>query len=114
MDRFLIRKMLGPVASERAHIAPSPTAGYVGGPPGPPTPRAVRSGGRFGSRVRPRHIAMDTRAADAVLPAAAGGLAAGKKARNRLSIEGDARAMPVDLQYANAIVEGRRTTGVVE
>src|SRR5262245_66438501 len=87
MDRFLIRKMLRPVASERAHIAPSPTAGRVGGPPGPPTPRAVRSAGRFGSRVRPRHIAMDTRAADAMRPAAAGGLAAGKKTRNRLPID---------------------------
>src|SRR5436190_24086171 len=106
MDRFLIRKMLGPVASERAHIAPSPTAGYVGGPPGPPTPRAVRSGGRFGSRVRPRHIAMDTRAADAVLPAAAGGLAAGKKARNRLSIDVDDLATAVDFQSAIGIVDG--------
>src|SRR5205085_8713796 len=106
MDRFLIRKMLGPVASERAHITPSPTAGYVGGSPGPPTPRAVRSEARFGSRVRPRHIAMDTRAADAVLPAAAGGLAASKKARNRLSIDVDDLATAVDFQSAIGIVDG--------
>src|SRR5438876_7410416 len=114
MDRLLIRKMLGPVASERAHIAPSPTAGRVGGPPGPPTPRAVRSAGRFGSRVRPRHIAMDTRAADAMRPAAAGGLAAGKKTRNRLPIDVDDLAMPVDFQSANGIVDGTREQRGIE
>src|SRR5581483_1793799 len=32
-------KCFSPVASERAHIAFSPTAGRVGGPPGRPTPR---------------------------------------------------------------------------
>src|SRR5271168_746940 len=102
MDRFLIRKMLRPVASERAHIAPSPT------------PRAVRSAGRFGSRVRPRHIAMDTRAAYAMLPAAAGGLAAGKKTRNRLPIDVDDLAMPVDFQSANGIVDGKRDQRGIE
>src|SRR3954452_14697983 len=107
MDRFLIRKMLGPGCFRTSpHRAFADGGGRVGGPPGsPPTPRAVRSGGRFGSRVRPRHIAMDTRAADAMRPAAAGGLAAGKKTRNRLPIDVDDLAMPVDFQSANGIVD---------
>src|SRR5262245_11292900 len=79
-----------------------------------PTHRAVRSAGRFGSRVRPRHIAMDTRAADAMRPAAAGSLAAGKKTRNRLPIDVDDLATPVDFQSANGIVDGKRDQRGIE
>src|SRR5258705_2021603 len=79
--------------------------GRVGGRGAPPTPRAVRSAGRFGSRVRPRHIAMDTRAADAMRPAAAGGLAAVKKNRYRLPIDVDDLAMLVDILSDNGIVD---------
>src|SRR6266704_3129434 len=114
MDRFFICKMLLPGCFRTSHIAPSPTELRVGGRPGPPISRAVRSGGRFGSRVRPRHIAMDTRAADAMRPAAAGGLAAGKKTRNRLPIDVDDLAMPVDFQSANGIVDGERDQRGIE
>src|SRR5438270_6942296 len=94
--------MLRPGCFKRAHITP------------PPTSRAVRSGGRFGSRVRPRDIASDTRAADAVLPAAAGGLAAGIKARNRLPIYVDDPAIAVDFQSAIGIVDGQRDQRSIE
>src|SRR5271154_7505618 len=106
MDRFLIRKMLRPGC-----FRTSPHSAFADGPP---TPRAVRSAGRFGSRVRPRHIAMDTRAADAMRPAASGGLAAGKKTRNRLPIDVDDLAMPVDFQSANGIVDGKRDQRGIE
>src|SRR5215813_5731352 len=94
--------MLRPGCFKRAHIAPSPT------------PRAVRSGGRFGSRVRPRDIASDTRAADAVLAAAPGGLAAGIKARNRLPVYVDDLAIAVDFQSAIGIVDGQRDQRGIE
>src|SRR5215470_8433529 len=105
MDRFLIRKMLRPGCFRTSPHSAFADGGRVGGPPRPPTTRAVRSAGWFGSRVRRRHIAMDTRAADAMRPAAAGGLAAGKKTRNRLPIDVDDLAMPVDFQSANGIVD---------
>src|ERR1700750_3124814 len=91
--------MLRPGCIKRAHIAPSPT---------------VRSGGRFATRVLPRDIASDTRAADAVLPAAAGGLAAGIKARNRLPIYVDDPAIAVDFQSAIGIVDGQRDQRGIE
>src|SRR6185295_19827631 len=98
MDRFLIRKCFGPVPSSeptsrpRRHHAPSGQAG----------------------RLRPRDIASDTRAADAVLPAAAGGLAAGIKARNRLPIYVDDLAIAVDFQSAIGIVDGQRDQRGIE
>src|SRR5499425_1506074 len=114
MDRFLIRKMLRP-----GRFRTSPHSAFADGgacrrATRPADTRAVRSGGRFGSRVRPRHIAMDTRAADAMRPAAAGGLAAGKKTRNRLPIDVDDLAMPVDFQSANGIVDGKRDQRGIE
>src|SRR5262245_34354794 len=102
--------MLRPGCFKRAHIAPSPTARRVGGPHGPPTSRAVRSGE---PRASP-DIASDTRAADAVLPAAAGGLAAGIKARNRLPIYVDDLAIAVDFQSAIGIVDGQRDQRGIE
>src|SRR3977135_4420450 len=131
MDRFLIRKMLRPGCFRTSpHSAfadggawaggppaprhPPPAGGRPGGPPAPPPPRVVRSGGRSGGRLRPRHIAMDTRAADAMRPAAAGGLAAGKKTRNRLPIDVDDLAMPVDFKSANGIVDGKRDQRGIE
>ena len=105
--------MLPPGCFKRAHIAPSPTAGRVGGPNGQPT-RAFGSADRFGYRVRRCDIACDRRAAYAMLPAAAGGLAAGKKTRNRLPIYVDDLAMPVDFQSANGIVDGERDQRGIE
>src|SRR5439155_24164643 len=102
------------VPADRAHSPPPPTLGRAGGPPRPPTPPAVSPAVGSGSRVRPRHNAMDTRAADAMRPAAAGGLAAGKKTRNRLPIDVDDLAMPVDFQSANGIVDGKRDQRGIE
>src|SRR5262245_9003583 len=74
----------------------------------------LRSGGPFGSRARPRDIAGDTGAADAVLPAAAGGFAAGMKARNVLPIYVDDLAIAVDFQSAIGIVDGQRDQRGIE
>ena len=80
--------------------------------PAPPTPRAVRSGGRFGSRVRP-YIAMDNTSGRCH--------AAGRrrfrrrqKDPDRLPIDVDDLAMPVDFQSANGIVDGERDQRGIE
>src|SRR5262249_22741770 len=118
MDRFLIRKMLRPGCFRTSpHSAFADGGAWRRGPPPPRTPPPF--GPRAGlpppappphqpppSRGGPRYIATDTRAADAVLPAAAAGLAAGKKARNRLPIDVDDLATAVDFQSAIAIVDG--------
>src|ERR1700704_2910674 len=57
---------------------------------------------------------MDAGAAEATRPPAAGALAAGKKARNRLPIDVDDLAMPVDFQSANGIVDGKRDQRGIE
>src|SRR5262249_40754328 len=115
MDRFLIRKMLRPGC-----FRTSPHSAFADGgacrrvaPPRRP-PGAVGGGGGRAGAVPPRHKAMDTRAADAMRPAAAGGLAAGKKTRNRLPIDVDDLAMPVDFQSANGIVDSKRDQCGVE
>src|SRR5262245_28508447 len=106
MDRFLIRKMLRPGCFRTSPHSAFADGGACRRATRPADTSAVRSAGRFGSRGRPRYIATDRRAADAVLPAAAGGLAAGKKARNRLPIDVDDLATAVDFQSAIAIVDG--------
>src|SRR5712671_5000057 len=113
MDRFLIRKMLRPGCFRTSPYSAFADGGWCRRATRP-ADTTRRSAGRFGSRVRPRHIAMDTRAADAMRPAAAGGLAAGKKTRNRLSIDVDDLAMPVDFQSANGIVDGKRDQRGIE